>query len=92
MLYNELRIGYFFIIITEDNMDLLSKLKEVSASSEFVEVKDYYYHTHQCGGSDVKIRLDFVLSNDIDDSILRFGLCDKCGKCFYHKDFESRLF
>lgn len=76
----------------ENSMDLLAKLKEVSASEEFVEVRDYYYHTHLCGGKEVKTRLDFVLSNETDDGILRFGICGECGKCFYHKDFESRLF
>lgn len=73
-------------------MDLLSKLKEVSASSEFTETKNYYFETHLCNGNNVKVMLDYTLSNDRDDSILRFGICPECGRCFYHKDYESKGF
>lgn len=73
-------------------MDLLSKLKEVSKSTDFVETSNYYYQTHSCNNNEVKVMLDFTLSNDRDDSILRFGICPHCGKCFYHKDFESKGF
>lgn len=73
-------------------MELLSILKKVSGSTEFVESGNYYYEHHQCKDGDVKVMLDFTLSNDMDDSILRFGICPHCGKCFYHKDFESKGF
>lgn len=73
-------------------MDLLSKLKEVSQSSDFVETNNYYFQTHLCNNEEVKVMLDYTLSNDKDDSILRLGICPHCGKCFYHKDFESKGF
>lgn len=73
-------------------MDLLSKLKEVSQTSDFAETKNYYFQTHLCNNEEVKVMLDYTLSNDKDDSILRFGICPRCGKCFYHKDFQSKGF
>ncbi len=75
-------------------MDLLSKLKEASASKDFVESRNYYFHTHLCDKAeeDVKVMLDYTLSTDLSDDILRFGVCPHCGKCFYHKDFESKSF
>lgn len=75
-------------------MDLLSKLKEVSTAKEFVESKNYYFQNHLCLNSneEVKVMLDYTLSNDRDDNILRFGICPSCGKCFYHKDYESKGF
>lgn len=75
-------------------MDLLSKLKEVSASKSFEESKNYYFQTHLCegNGQEVKVMLDFTLSYDKNDCILRFGICPCCGKCFYHKDYESKGF
>lgn len=73
-------------------MDLLSVLKEASASKEFIESKNYYFQTHMCGSEEVKVMLDYTLSSDISDKILRFGVCPCCGKCFYHRDYESKGF
>lgn len=73
-------------------MDLLSKIKEAAQASDFVETKNYYFQTHLCNNDEVKVMLDYTLSNDKDDSILRFGICPQCGKCFYHKDFQSKGF
>lgn len=73
-------------------MDLLSILKETSNASDFVETSNYYFQNHSCNNKEVKVMLDFTLSNDKDDSILRFGSCPQCGRCFYHKDFESKGF
>lgn len=73
-------------------MDLLSKLKEISKVSDFEETKNYYFQTHLCNNKEVKVMLDYTLSNDTDDNILRFGICPHCGKCFYHKDFQSKGF
>ena len=75
-------------------MDLLSVLKEASASKEFVESKNYYFQTHLCSSenAEVKVMLDYTLSSDLSDKILRFGVCPHCGKCFYHRDYESKGF
>lgn len=73
-------------------MDLLSKIKEAAQASDFVETKNYYFQTHLCNNDEVKVMLDYTLSNDKDDSILRLGICPHCGKCFYHKDFQSKGF
>ncbi|MDO5388688.1 MAG: hypothetical protein Q4F63_05580 [Clostridia bacterium] len=75
-------------------MDLLAKLKEAAASNEFVESKNYYFQRHICdsSGEEVKVMLDYTLSSQTSDEILRFGLCPCCGKCFYHKDYESKEF
>ena len=75
-------------------MDLLSVLKEVSASKDFVESKNYYFQKHLCNSenTEVKVMLDYTLSSDLSDKILRFGICPHCGKCFYHRDYESKGF
>lgn len=75
-------------------MDLLSILKEASDSKEFKESKNYYFEKHNCHkkGEEVKVMLDYTLSTDLSDEILRFGKCAHCGVCFYHKDYESKSF
>jgi hypothetical protein len=73
--------------------DLLSYLKSTANIKSFAETKNYYFDYHNCaesGNNNVKIRLDYELSSDLDDAILRIGVCEKCGLCLYHKDFRSK--
>lgn len=75
-------------------MDLLEKLRAFAQSKEFIESRNYYYDYHICSKTNEKekISLDFTLSNDITDEIIRFGKCEKCGICIYHKDFQNNSF
>ena len=73
-------------------MDLLEYIKRLSARRDFAESKNYYFETHSCPvvNEDIKIRMDYTFSTDIDDSILRLGICPHCGICYYHRDFASK--
>ena len=73
-------------------MDLLEKIRSLSICTDFTESKNYYFETHSCPvkNEDIKIHMDYTLSTDIDDSILRLGVCPHCGKCYYHRDFASK--
>lgn len=72
-------------------MDMLDKLKSFSGINNFTRTNNFYYEYHNCGktGDTVKIDLDYTLSNEKDDSILRFGICPNCGTCIYHKDYQT---
>lgn len=73
-------------------MDMLQKLKECMNIKEFVNTSNYYYERHSCTVShtQVKVQLDYTLSSDTDNDILRFGICPHCGICFYHKDVHNK--
>lgn len=73
-------------------MDMLDKLKACNDIKKFINTSNYYFENHNCTktGNNIKVQLNFTLSNDIDDNILRFGICPECGICFYHKDFQSK--
>lgn len=73
-------------------MDLLTNLKQLKNTEHFINTSNFYFENHTCekSGNTIKIRLDYVLSNEITDDILRFGICPDCGICFYHKDFQSK--
>lgn len=75
-------------------MDLLSELQKIKDCSDFVQTNNYYYDYHQCSAtnSKQKVMLDFTLKNDLTDDILRFGICDKCRLCIYHKDYQGKDF
>lgn len=73
-------------------MDLLEDLKKIVKSAEdFKETKNYYYESHVCKktGETKKVYLDYTLSHETTDKILRFGQCSECNMFFYHKDFKS---
>lgn len=73
--------------------DMLGYLKSLAGIKDFEQTKNYYFDNHKCsaaGNNTVRIRLDYTLSNDVDDAILRFGVCGDCGLCLYHKDFQSK--
>lgn len=74
--------------------NLLRELKIIGKAKEFAETKNYYYDYHICPntGENEKVMLDFTLKNDLTDEILRFGMCQKCGLCCYHKDYQGKDF
>ena len=56
----------------------------------FVASKNYYFDDHIClDGKIEKLYMDNTLSNDNSDSIVRYGICPKCGTCLYHNDFKD---
>lgn len=76
-------------------MELLSSLKEIMQNAKsFEKTKNFYFENHICqeDGNNKKINLEFKLSNDNTDKIMKFGICNKCGKVFYCYDFESKSF
>ncbi len=75
-------------------MDLLQELQKIAGKDDFEESSNYYFQRHSCekSGKEEKVMLDFTLSNDKTDKILRFGLCEHCGKVFYHRDFSAKSF
>lgn len=75
-------------------MDLLEELKSIGGRACFEESPNYYFQRHICekSGKEEKVMLDFTLGNDTTDKILRFGVCERCGKVFYHRDFSSKTF
>lgn len=72
-------------------MDYLNFLKSFEAK-EYVETKNFYYENHNCKttGDNIKVNLEYTLSNDDTDKVIRFGICDNCKTCFYHYDFISK--
>lgn len=76
-------------------MDLLEDIKNIlTDSQDFIESQSFYFVNHKCEktGKTIKVQLDYKLSCDLNDSIVKFGQCSECKTCFYHKDFESRTF
>lgn len=75
-------------------MDLLNELKSADKSCDFIETKNYYYENHICAvsGNTEKVNLDFTLSCETTDRILRFAKCALCGKYFYHYDYSAKSF
>lgn len=76
-------------------MDLLKNMKSiVNNSQNFIESKNFYYENHKCEktGNNKNIKLDYILSCETTDKILRFGMCDECKTCFYHNDYNSKTF
>ena len=72
-------------------MNLIKVLCDAAKAKEFVCSSNYYYECHICGcdGDNKRIHMDNILANDTTDEIVRFGVCDGCGICFYHKDYRS---
>lgn len=74
-------------------MELIEVLKDIGAKNEFVKSGNYYYERHICSdGEEKKVMMDYTLSSDTTDKILRFGVCEDCGRVFYHNDFSSKSF
>lgn len=76
-------------------MELLENLKNIiSKANYFEKSKNYYFENHICKetGKTIKVDLDFKLSNENDDKIMKFGLCNNCKTLFYYYDFESSSF
>lgn len=77
------------------DINYLQYLNETFKTAEnFTESKNYYYENHKCqkNGDNKKIMLDFIISNETTDKILRFGFCNDCKTVFYHKDYKSKSF
>lgn len=74
-------------------MDLLEILKNTGRKKEFSESANYYYEKHICtDGNEKKVMLDYILSSELADDIIRFGSCPDCGRVFYHRDYSSKSF
>lgn len=76
-------------------MDLLKEAAAIFVNAKnFYETKNYYFERHNCKdcGEDIKIMLDFMLSNETTDKLLKFGYCENCKTLFYHNDFTSKRF
>lgn len=75
-------------------MDLLQILKNLQSVKEFEETKSYYYTYHDCPvkGEHTKVMLDYTLSEETGDEILKIGVCSHCGKGFCHRDFQTKNF
>lgn len=76
-------------------MDLLENLKNmVQTATEYKQCKNFYFENHTCEktNENVKVNLDFKLSSDLDDKIMKFGICKHCNTLFYHYDYEARSF
>ena len=74
------------------DMDLLNVLREAGKSKNYKKTSNFYYEDHICekSGNTIRIRLDYMLSNELTDDVLRFGVCRECDTCFYHNDFQSK--
>lgn len=73
-------------------MELLESLKDIiSNASSFEQTKNFYFINHICEktGDTVKVNLNYKLSTDNNDKIMKFGICDHCKKVFYCYDFEN---
>ncbi len=74
-------------------MELLDSLKDIILNAKsFEKSKNYYFENHICekSGNNIKVKLDFKLSNEKNDKIMKFGICNECKKVFYYYDFESK--
>ena len=72
-------------------MDLTDILRSAGRAESFAETSNYYYENHICkkSGHNIKVRLDYTLLYDVTEEIIRFGVCEDCNTCFYHRDFRS---
>lgn len=73
-------------------MELLENLKDIfNTASSFEQTKNYYFENHICHktGDNIKINLNYKISSDDNDKIMKFGICNDCKKVFYHYDFEN---
>lgn len=76
-------------------MELLDTLKDIMLNADsFEKSKNYYFENHICKktGNNIKVNLDFKLSNEDNDKIMKLGICKHCKKVFYYYDFESKSF
>ena len=75
-------------------MDLLAQLSLFAQIKKFEETNNYYYTYHNCpqNGENTKIQLDYTLSTDLSDDIIKLGTCPHCHTGFYHRDHDSRTF
>lgn len=76
-------------------MELLDNLKDIILNANsFEKSKNYYFENHICEktGNNTKVNLDFKLSNENNDKIMKLGICQHCKKVFYYYDFESNSF
>lgn len=73
-------------------MELKDVLKTAGGAKEFVKSDNYYFERHMCGGEEKKVMLDYTLSAETTDKIIKFGICEGCGKVFYHNDHSSKSF
>lgn len=74
-------------------MDYIDILKSFGDNvKSFIPTKNYYYENHNCGslGNTKRVQLDYILSDEKTDKVLRFGICSECGACFYHYDYISK--
>lgn len=74
-------------------MELLGSLKDcVQNAIYYKKSKNFYFEYHICEktGNNKKVNLDFKLSTEKSDQIMKFGMCPECKTVFYYYDFESK--
>ena len=74
-------------------MDYFSLIQTLGKDiKEFKKTKNFYFEDHICSadGQNKRVRLDYMLSCEESDEVLRFGICKDCGICFCHGDFISQ--
>ncbi len=71
-------------------MDIYKDFKDIVNADNLQKSANYYFETHECGGQPVKVMMDYKLSVENSDKIVKFGKCEQCGTLFYHLDYESR--
>ena len=75
-------------------LDLLQTLKSFQGVKDFEETTSFYYTFHKCPekGEHTKVMLDYTLSVETGDEILKIGVCPHCGKGFCYRDFQTKNF
>lgn len=76
-------------------MDLLEVLQSFNKKVDnYTETSNYYYQYHNCSkiGNNIKILLDYTLLYEKTSEIVKFGICEDCRTCFYHRDYKTRSF
>lgn len=76
-------------------MNLLEQFKVIfSDGIAFENTKNFYFEHHICekSGNNEKVDLKFKIAYDGTDKIIKLGMCEKCKKVFYNKNFESKSF
>ncbi|MBR1736772.1 MAG: hypothetical protein IJ736_07120 [Firmicutes bacterium] len=73
-------------------MDLLDIVKNnLKIEANIEESKNYYFENHNCPktGDNIRINLDYKISCETSDEIIKIGKCPNCSAIIYHRDFES---
>lgn len=71
----------------------VKELKDILSDEEaFNKTSNYYYENHKCEklNKEHKVYLNYIISSDNSDKVLKLGKCNHCNKVYYTETYLEK--